>query len=942
MKNRVKKQALSFAAAMAMILGGGMQLYAADKIADTVYHNGKIYTIAETAQEAKDIANAKKADVVATLNGKIVFVGSEADAKAQGYLDAAKVNKIVDLRGKTMLPGFVDGHGHFPGESQIDLFNVNLNCPPLGPVVNMDDLVRLLKVKADNTKAGDWVQGSNYDDSMIAEKRHPNRDDLDKASTQHPVMAMHSSSHMCAVNSYVIEREIMPKGKIVGNEFILKDTGKAVDGVEIKDGRLTGMLYETNAMGLFTRPSLSTAQSLQLTARGSQAYAAAGVTTSDQGASMLASLPAYQNSVGNKDLNIRIILHPLTFAYGGVSNHAFLKWDTNNTPDPFDDAPTAASPKVGDDLTRLVVGQNDPSALPENYLLFGAWKQIYDGSNQGYTGYFKHPGYWDKGANAGNDPVTGKPDPNAPDALLGLNGTLNFPRETLIASMDFYTKNNQPVETHTNGSWAAEDYMTAIELAVANHPTVKDLRHTFIHGQMEERQIVERSVGKYDELDATAKMYRDLSGTARQEGTDTDAHGKQWTASDLRAALQNGKLIKAQNLVSSYFINHTYFWGDRHLEIYMGPGRGKQQNPQGWAAAYGHHFTSHNDTPVTPISGLRSIQSSVTRTSTGGQVLSGSSKDLSAKAMYPETKGGAECEFWDFDQRLNPLQAIHAVTVTPAYQNHIERLVGSIEEGKLADFAILDQDPIEVAATTPLEIQDIRVATTVVGDNVVHGFLPDADAFVSLVNAGYGQADGVTVSNLNSSPIDHATAEKNYGAIGKGEKRLGTLQFTANITEGKSGVFQFSFLGNGATVAEFKLYKLHDTTTDLYTYGKPAPEQLDSASGYWWIADMAAPTVPLTEADKLEMDKSYIAFFVIGDNDGTFDADDTLGAIKDPVSLVTTGSLPNNGNSGSSNDDGGSSSGCTVGSTPSYDLLVLFLGMSAVAAIRVLRRRNEQ
>ena len=215
----------------------------------------------------------------------------------------------------------------------------------------------------------------------------------------------------------------------------------------------------------------------------------------------------------------------------------------------------------------------------------------------------------DRGANAGNDPVTGKPDPNAPDALLGLNGTLNFPRETLIASMDFYTKNNQPVETHTNGSWAAEDYMTAIELAVANHPTVKDLRHTFIHGQMEERQIVERSVGKYDELDATAKMYRDLSGTARQEGTDTDAHGKQWTASDLRAALQNGKLIKDQNLVSSYFINHTYFWGDRHLEIYMGPGRGKQQNPQGWAAAYGHHFTSHNDTPVTPISGLRSIQS---------------------------------------------------------------------------------------------------------------------------------------------------------------------------------------------------------------------------------------------------------------------------------------------------------------------------------------------
>ena len=52
MKNRVKKQALSFATVMAMILGGGMQLYAADKIADTVYRNGKIYTITETVQEA--------------------------------------------------------------------------------------------------------------------------------------------------------------------------------------------------------------------------------------------------------------------------------------------------------------------------------------------------------------------------------------------------------------------------------------------------------------------------------------------------------------------------------------------------------------------------------------------------------------------------------------------------------------------------------------------------------------------------------------------------------------------------------------------------------------------------------------------------------------------------------------------------------------------------
>ena len=54
MKKRMQKHVLSFAATLMLILGGGMQLYAADRIADTVYRNGKIYTITETAQEAKD------------------------------------------------------------------------------------------------------------------------------------------------------------------------------------------------------------------------------------------------------------------------------------------------------------------------------------------------------------------------------------------------------------------------------------------------------------------------------------------------------------------------------------------------------------------------------------------------------------------------------------------------------------------------------------------------------------------------------------------------------------------------------------------------------------------------------------------------------------------------------------------------------------------------
>ena len=241
MKNRVKKQALSFATVMAMILGGGMQLYAADKIADTVYRNGKIYTITETVQEAKDVKNAKKVDVVATLNGKIIFVGSEADAKAQGYLDENKVNKIVDLRGKTMLPGFVDGHGHFPGQGTSDLYKVNLNSPLLdGTVDTMDKLIEELRKKAETLPAGSPIIGWNYDDTQLAEQRHPTRYDLDKASTTHPIYVSHISGHMGAANSLALQKYNVT-------------SATTTEGVE-KDasGEPTGVLFETKAMGLVT------------------------------------------------------------------------------------------------------------------------------------------------------------------------------------------------------------------------------------------------------------------------------------------------------------------------------------------------------------------------------------------------------------------------------------------------------------------------------------------------------------------------------------------------------------------------------------------------------------------------------------------------------------------------------------------------------------------
>ena len=75
MKNRTSKYAFCFAAAIALVLGGGMQLRAADKKADTVYHNGTIYTVTEDFRKPSQLNTPNTVEVVATLNGKIVFVG---------------------------------------------------------------------------------------------------------------------------------------------------------------------------------------------------------------------------------------------------------------------------------------------------------------------------------------------------------------------------------------------------------------------------------------------------------------------------------------------------------------------------------------------------------------------------------------------------------------------------------------------------------------------------------------------------------------------------------------------------------------------------------------------------------------------------------------------------------------------------------------------------
>ena len=159
----------------------------ADK-ADAIYLGGPILTM-EGDQPAY-------VEAVAVKEGRIAFAGSEAGAEK---LKGAGT-RLVNLGGKTMAPGFIDGHAHVL-QFGTQAVGANLLAPPDGGVNTIDDLVTRLKdfaASPDVARTG-WIYGTGYDDSLLG--RHPTREDLDKVSMDVPVVAGHISGHFSAMNT---------------------------------------------------------------------------------------------------------------------------------------------------------------------------------------------------------------------------------------------------------------------------------------------------------------------------------------------------------------------------------------------------------------------------------------------------------------------------------------------------------------------------------------------------------------------------------------------------------------------------------------------------------------------------------------------------------------------------------------------------------------------
>ncbi len=147
---------------------------------DTLLYNGKIYTM----KAPGDLAQA-----IGIKDGRVAFVGTCEEAEQ--YNSCTRYN----LKGAVVIPGFSDSHMHMYAHCQNQTF-VNLEHAQ-----SIDHLCDPMREKAARTPEGTWIKGVGFDQNKLQEKRMPNREDLDKISTKHPILIRRCCLHAAVVNS---------------------------------------------------------------------------------------------------------------------------------------------------------------------------------------------------------------------------------------------------------------------------------------------------------------------------------------------------------------------------------------------------------------------------------------------------------------------------------------------------------------------------------------------------------------------------------------------------------------------------------------------------------------------------------------------------------------------------------------------------------------------
>lgn len=398
----------------AMLLAAGVlaaSLAAAQDIADKVYTGGPILTI----DDARPLVEA-----VAVKDGKILAVGSVADIR--NYQN--NETEVFDLEGRTMLPGFVDSHGHVV-MGGLQALSANMLAPPDGEVVDIPSLQSTLTAWAEkNAKVVDQVQmiiGFGYDNAQLAELRHPTRHDLDVVSKDLPIIIVHQSGHLGVANSKALE--------LAG---VKASTENPAGGVFRRDenGEPNGVLEEYAFFSvLFPMLAELGPEGMKAFAKaGTELWAKFGYTTAIDGRSNSASVDALNAVAADGDLAIDVIVLP-------------------------------------DVLEEQDFIGKSASLTYKDRVRVGGCKLTIDGSPQGFTALRDRPYY---------DPVGDYPENYSGYAAVSM--------EQVQEAVDWCYENNIQISVHANGEGASDMLIAAFESAQERYEA-PNARPVLIHGQ---------------------------------------------------------------------------------------------------------------------------------------------------------------------------------------------------------------------------------------------------------------------------------------------------------------------------------------------------------------------------------------------------------------------------------------------------------------------------
>jgi predicted amidohydrolase YtcJ len=408
------------------------------KTAETIYKGGTIVTMDDKRRQVA---------AVAVADGRIIAAGDESEVmKTRGG-----TTKIVDLGTMTLMPSFIDSHGHFMNAPQIVRW-ANVSGPPVGPIAKIADFVPVLQehVRKQGIKKGEWIIGFGYDRSNLAEGRELLASELDPAFPDNPVMLIHSSNHGAILNSAAF--------KAVGyDENTKTPPGGIINRVE-GTNRPAGFIMETAFLPLFgDMPQPSERELLDTLDAAQQIYASAGVTTCSEGATHAKDLAFLRKAAAEGLLYLDVFSLPLI-----LDVPAFIR---------------EYAPDFRGGAMELPNETPQAFGAYRNHLKLQGIKVALDGSPQGKTAFWTRP------------LLTGGPSGEA-----NWRGQPLFPPETAFKALkEVYDKGVQ-VWCHCNGD-AAIDMMIDGSRA-AGVKAAQDRRTVIIHSQCM----------RPDQLDAYAEL----------------------------------------------------------------------------------------------------------------------------------------------------------------------------------------------------------------------------------------------------------------------------------------------------------------------------------------------------------------------------------------------------------------------------------------------------